>query len=185
MLTSGSDGKERPEDVPQHVAAVLGRGAGPSEVRDFYVWCDELGVEKATLCIPGAADRELYAEAVSELEPSVGVVEPGDGPEKVTEERRLSYVGGREEVVEAFRRLAHDVREGQLSPEEVASDTVSERLAVPGEPDLLVEASDDALSDVLVWQTVYSELCRVDELTEEALRRCVEEYGERERRYGR
>jgi undecaprenyl pyrophosphate synthase len=56
---------------------------------------------------------------------------------------------------------------------------------VPGEPDLLVEASDDALSDVLVWQTVYSELCRVDELTEEALRRCVEEYGERERRYGR
>ena len=185
MLTSGSDGARGSEEVPGHVAAVLRSDADPSAVHDFYIWCDELGVETATLCLPDTVDRDLYAEAVSDLEPPVRVLEPGDGPEDVTGARRLSYVGGREEIVEAFRRLARDVGEGDVSADEVDADAVSERLVVPGEPDLLVDTSDGVLSDVLVWQTVYSELCYVDELTEDALRRCVEDYGERERRYGR
>jgi undecaprenyl diphosphate synthase len=182
MPTSGSDGKRRRERVPEHVAVVLSRGVDSSTVRDFYVWCDGLGVETATVCLTGAVDRGSYRDAVENLEPPVRVVEGCDGGGG---RRYLSYLGGREELVDAFRSIARDVEDGELSPDEVDADAVEDRLAVPGEPDLLIEVSDPVLSDVLVWQTVYSELCYVDTLDEESLRGCIEEYGERERRYGR
>ena len=187
MLIS-ADETGRRGDVPGHVAAVMRGTVDPSTVRDFYLWCDELGVEKATVCLPDVADREPYADAVADLDPPVRTVEggeDGEGDENADTSRHLSYVGGREEIVDAFRRLAADVESGCLSPDEVDADAVAERLAVPGEPDLLVEVSEPVLSDVLVWQTVYSELCYVNELNEETLRGCVEDYRERERRYGR
>ncbi|MFW5984167.1 MAG: undecaprenyl diphosphate synthase family protein [Halobacteria archaeon] len=186
MPTSGSDGDRCHREVPRHVAVVLGRDARPSTVRDFYVWCDELGVQTATVCLPDTADRGVYTEAVADLEPPVRVVEGDrDGRDEGADRRVLSYLGGREEIVDAFRRLARDVEKGDLSSEDVDADTVAERLVVPGEPDLLIEVSEFVLSDVLVWQTVYSELCYVDELHKDALRRCIEDYRERDRRYGR
>lgn len=182
MLTRRSGDEDG--DVPTHVAAVLGGDAEPSKVRGFYVWCEELGVETATVCLPDVVNRAPYDDAVADLDPPVCVVDGPDG-DVDDAERVLSYLGGREEVVEAFRRLARDVDEGGLEADDIDDAVVEERLAVPGEPDLFVDVSDDVLSDVLVWQTVYSELCYVDELTEDVLRRCVEDYAERERRYGR
>lgn len=192
MLTS-ADETGRRGDVPRHVAVVIRGHVDPSTVRDFYLWCDELGVRRVTVCLPDIADRGPYTDAVADLDPPVRTVESGEetgGGDQQDDNRGdpsryLSYVGGREEIVDGFRRLAADVESGDLSPDEVDADAVVERLAVPGEPDLLVEVSEPVLSDVLVWQTVYSELCYVDELTEDALRECIEDYRERERRYGR
>ncbi len=180
MLTdSAVDGGS---DYPEHVAAVLGSDAPPETVRDFYVWCDEFGVGTATVCLPDTVDRSPYTEAVADLEPSVRVVEEvGDADEG---SRFLSYLGGRDELVGAFRLIAEDASEGRLGSDEVDAEAVEERLAVPGEPDLLIE-SGNALSDVLVWQTVYSELCHVDTLDRSSFVGCLEDYTERERRYGR
>jgi len=182
MLTRRSGDEDG--EVPKHVAAVLGGDARPSTVRGFYLWCEELGVETATVCLPDAVDRAPYDDAVADLDPPVRAVDGPDG-DVADAERVLSYLGGREEVADAIRRLARDIDDGNLEADDVDASALEERLAVPGEPDLLVDVSDGVLSDVLVWQTVYSELCYVDELTEDVLRRCVEDYAERERRYGR
>jgi len=179
MLTDRLDDSP---DYPGHVAVVLGSDTSPATVRDFYVWCDELGVEAATVCLPYAADRDVYAEAVADLHPPVRTV---DGTETPEGSRFLSYIGGRDELVAAFRRIAEDVDEGRLSSDEIDAEAVEERLALPGEPDLLIEAAGEPLSDALVWQTVYSELCHVEEFDRSALVGCLEDYTERERRYGR
>jgi undecaprenyl diphosphate synthase len=201
MLKRSGDGERSKGDFPEHVAAGLGDSPEPATVRGFYVWCDELGVSRATVCLPDAVERGRYADAVAGLEPSVRVVDgrdaggirskdagradATDGEADVSERRVLSYAGGREEVVGALRGIAEDVEAGEISPDDVDSEGIDERLAVRGEPDLVVETSDGSLSDSLVWQTVYSELCHVEKLDRDALRRCVEDYRERERRYGR
>lgn len=171
------------DDTPDHVAVVFGNDARTSRVRDFYVWCSELGVETATVCLPGVEDRRVYSEAVEDLEPRVidGTTsgsESGSG-------RYMCFMGGREEVTAALRRLAEDVDAGRIDSDDADSEAVEDRLGIPEEPDLLIDVSGDSLSDVLVWQTVYSELCYPDELDRQSLVGCLEDYEERERRYGR
>lgn len=181
MLTDRPD-----EDSPQYpgyVAVVLGSDIPPETVRDFYVWCDEFGVGTATVCLPDTVDRTVYSEAVADLEPPVRVVE--EGTDAGGGSRFLSYLGGRDELVGAFRRIAQDVSEGRLDSDDIDAEAFEERLGVPGEPDLLIEAAADPLSDVLVWQTVYSELCHVESFDRSAFVGCLEDYTERERRYGR
>lgn len=173
--------------VPEHVAVVFGENLAvePEKLRDFYVWCDEFGVKTATACVPDAGGevRRVIEDAVADLEPPVRTT---DGTERVDETTRvLSYVGGRDEFVGALKRLAEDVESGEMEADDIGFEEVEERLAVPGEPDLVVDVTDDRLSDVLVWQTVYSELCHVDKFDRSTFVRCLDDYRERDRRFGR
>jgi undecaprenyl diphosphate synthase len=182
LIQRHSDGGET---LPRHVAVVLGSEATATDVCNIYAWCDELGVETTTVCLPDAVDRESYRDAVADLDPPVSVSGEDPGSESQESRRYLSYVGGREEVVEAFRRIAEDIEDGRLEPDDVGAEDIERNLAVPEDPDLLIDASGEGLSDVLVWQTVYSELSYVDELDKDAIIDCIEDYEERERRYGR
>ena len=171
---------------PEHVAVVFDETVEPTKLRDFYVWCDEFGVEKATACVPNANDRtrRLIDDTISDLEPSVWTTDGEEcGEEGAT--RVLSYVGGREEVVAALRRLAEDIDNGRIDADEVGFEDVENRLSVPGEPDLVIDVTEDCLSDVLVWQTVYSELCHIEVFDRATFVRCLDDYRERERRFGR
>ena len=169
---------------PEHVAVVFGKDVEASKVREFYVWCDEFGVEKATACVPDADEkhRETLEEVIGDLEPPV---ETTDGAERVDGNRVLSYATGTGEVVEAFRRIAEDVETGDVEADDIDFAEVEESLAVPGEPDLVIDTTGKSLSDVLVWQTVYSELCQIDEFDRSVFVGCLDDYRERERRFGR
>lgn len=64
----------------------------------------------------------------------------------------LAY-GGREEIVEAARRIAHDVEEGTLSPDAVDVSAVSSRLRLGTDVDLLVRTGGERrLSNFVPWQ---------------------------------
>jgi len=64
----------------------------------------------------------------------------------------LAY-GGREELTEAARRLARDVEEGVLSPEDVDASAVSSRLRLGSDVDLVVRTGGERrLSNFLPWQ---------------------------------
>ena len=102
----------------------------------------------------------------------------------------LGY-GGRDEIVEAIRALAREVKEGRLRPEEIDSDAVSRHLYTKDlpDPDLVFRTSgEERISNFLLWQSAYSELYFTDVLwpglTRLEFLRAIRAYQLRRRRYG-
>jgi undecaprenyl diphosphate synthase len=102
----------------------------------------------------------------------------------------ISY-GGREDIVNACKAVAHSVARNELKPEEISSEILSEHLWTKGipDPDLLIRTSGEIrISNFLLWQLAYSEIVITDEcwpdFDESVFDKCLIEYAQRERRYG-
>jgi undecaprenyl diphosphate synthase len=102
----------------------------------------------------------------------------------------LNY-GSRDEVARATRRLAQDVAEGRLRPEDVDEETLPKYLdtRVLPDPDLVIRTSGEArISNFLLWQSAYAEYEFVDTLwpdfTAAELGRLCASFGARDRRFG-
>lgn len=102
----------------------------------------------------------------------------------------LNY-GSRDEMCRGIRRLARDVREGNLSPEEITEDVISGYLDTRGipDPDLMIRTSgEQRLSNYLLWQMAYTEFYFTDVLWPDfdagELERAVVFYQGRDRRFG-
>ncbi|MFK7881915.1 isoprenyl transferase [Roseobacter sp.] len=102
----------------------------------------------------------------------------------------LNY-GGRDEVARATRRLAKDVADGKLLPDDVDEETLPRYLdtRVLPDPDLVIRTSGEArISNFLLWQSAYSEYEFVDTLwpdfTSDEFQHLCASYGVRDRRYG-
>ena len=102
----------------------------------------------------------------------------------------LNY-GGRDEVSRATQRLAHDVAEGRLRPEDVNEETLPKYLdtCVLPDPDLVIRTSGEArISNFLLWQSAYAEYEFIDTLwpdfTPEIFGELLRGYGGRDRRFG-
>ncbi len=102
----------------------------------------------------------------------------------------LNY-GGRDEVARATKRLARDVAEGRLSPDDVDQETLPKYLdtRVLPDPDLVIRTSGEArISNFLLWQSAYSEYEFIDTLwpdfTAVELERLCRNFGTRHRRFG-
>lgn len=102
----------------------------------------------------------------------------------------LNY-GGRDEVARATKRLAQDVADGRLRPENVDEETLPRYLDthVLPDPDLVIRTSGEArISNFLLWQSAYAEYEFIDTLwpdfTANELRSLCISYGARDRRFG-
>jgi len=102
----------------------------------------------------------------------------------------LNY-GGRDEVARATRRLAQDVADGKLKPEDVGEETLPKYLdtRVLPDPDLVIRTSGEArISNFLLWQSAYSEYEFIDTLwpdfSRDVFSGLVQSYGTRDRRFG-
>ena len=103
----------------------------------------------------------------------------------------VSY-GGREEIANAVRALAHEVRGGRLDPDEISEEMVSQHLSTCGipDPDLLIRTSGEMrVSNFLLWQIAYSELLITPTLWpdfgEAEFVAALSHYQGRDRRFGR
>lgn len=103
----------------------------------------------------------------------------------------LSY-GGRQEIVAAAKRLAEQVQQGALKPEDIDSTLFGKYLYTADipDPDLMVRTGGELrISNYLLWQLSYSEFYFSDTLwpdfKAEELMQIIEEYNKRERRYGK
>ncbi len=99
--------------------------------------------------------------------------------------------GSRDEMVRAMRRMAADVKEGRLAPEEITEEVFGGYLDTEGipDPDLLIRTSGELrLSNYLLWQLAYTEFYFTDvpwpDFTKEELEKAIRQYNERDRRYG-
>lgn len=98
----------------------------------------------------------------------------------------LNY-GGRDEIIHAVKRmLAED-----LDPSDLDEAVMGQYLYTAGipDPDLLIRTSgEQRISNFLTWETVYSELYFPEvfwpDFGEEELRKALEVYAARDRRYG-
>ncbi|MBX3327084.1 MAG: isoprenyl transferase [Nitrospira sp.] len=103
----------------------------------------------------------------------------------------LSY-GGRAEIVDAVKALVKDVQAGTVQAELIDETTVQRYLSTHPlpDPDLLIRTSGEArISNFLLWQLAYTELCFTPTLWPDFRRRefllALIEYQRRERRFGR
>ncbi len=102
----------------------------------------------------------------------------------------LNY-GARQEIVDATRRIAQQVRRAELEPEDITEETLQKALYQPAmrDPDLLIRtAGEMRISNFLLWQISYAELwvtpVHWPEFRKEHLHEAIAEYRKRERRYG-
>ncbi len=98
--------------------------------------------------------------------------------------------GGRQEIADAAKRMAADVQNGKLSAADVNDDTVKKYLYMPDDPDLIIRTGGEKrLSGFLLYQSSYSELFFLEkmwpEFEKEDLLQVIEEFKQRERRFGR
>jgi tritrans,polycis-undecaprenyl-diphosphate synthase [geranylgeranyl-diphosphate specific] len=101
--------------------------------------------------------------------------------------------GGRAEIVDAARKIAEKVKEGELNPEAVDENMFEQYLYTSympkQEPDLIIRTSgEERLSGFLLWQSAYSELCFLDVYWPDFrlidLLRAVRTFQRRKRRFG-
>jgi len=102
----------------------------------------------------------------------------------------LNY-GGRAELVRAARRLAEQVRAGQIDPEDIDDMLFEQQLYTRESPDvdLLIRTSgEQRLSNFLPWQTAYAEFIfdpiHWPDFNRARYMKCLWEYANRDRRFG-
>ena len=102
----------------------------------------------------------------------------------------LNY-GGRREIVDACRALAQKAVAGEIEPDEIDEEQIGSHLYTAGlpDPDLLIRTGGEMrVSNFLLWQISYAEICVTDVLWpdfgKEAFQEALQEYARRERRFG-
>lgn len=102
----------------------------------------------------------------------------------------VSY-GGRDELVQGFRKLGKAIQAGELDPEAITEEVVSGSLYLPDvpDPDLLIRTSDETrISNFLLWQLAYAEIVVSSQLwpdfSRDELYRCLHVFAGRNRRFG-
>jgi len=103
----------------------------------------------------------------------------------------LSY-GGRDEILEAVRKIAREAAEGKIDPGDLNKEAFSDYLYTEGipDPDLLIRTSGEhRISNFLLWQTAYTEFYFTDVLWPDFRKKdliaAIRDYQGRERRFGK
>lgn len=100
--------------------------------------------------------------------------------------------GSRDEMVRAMKKMATDVKDGKVSPEELSESVFEgylDTVDIP-DPDLLIRTSgEQRLSNYLLWQLAYTEFYFTDVLwpdfSKKDLEQAVLAYNKRDRRFGK
>ncbi|MGC8542977.1 MAG: polyprenyl diphosphate synthase [Vulcanisaeta sp.] len=102
--------------------------------------------------------------------------------------------GGRQELVDAIKKLLIDYNSGKFSINDVNEDTLFKYLYLADEPypepDLIIRTGGEyRLSNFLLYETAYSELYIMNkywpEITKEDLKQALDNFAMRERRFGK
>jgi len=102
----------------------------------------------------------------------------------------LSY-GGRDDIIQAIRRIMTNSRDGNLTPEDINEDLFSKYLWTANlpDPDLLIRTSGEVrISNFFLWQLAYTEIYVTSilwpDFNKEDLIQALISYQDRERRFG-
>lgn len=129
----------------------------------------------------------LWRSVIKELEVAEELTRRND---TVTLTMCVNY-GGRAEVADAAKAIAHEVAAGRIKPDKVDEKMIARYLDEPDLPDVdlfLRSSGEQRTSNFMIWQAAYAELVFLDEpwpdVDRRHLWRAVETYAQRDRRYG-
>jgi undecaprenyl diphosphate synthase len=154
-----------------------------------YLESELARMQKNDIRLVSIGDRQKLPVTVREsLE---RVIKATSGNSKLTLNLALSY-GGRDEIVRAVRAISARCLQGEIVPEQVSDQMISENLdtcCMP-DPDLLIRTGGEArLSNFLLWQISYAEIYFTEtmwpDFRREVFLQALLEYQSRERRFGR
>lgn len=133
-----------------------------------------------TSSLPEKNQREL-AEAMNKTKDN----------KRMTLVLALSY-SGRWDLTQAMKRMAIEIENGKLKPDEIEQSSIEKYLNTSGipDPELLIRTSgEQRISNFLLWQMAYTEFFITDTLwpdfRREHLYQAIVSYQERERRFGK
>jgi tritrans,polycis-undecaprenyl-diphosphate synthase [geranylgeranyl-diphosphate specific] len=98
--------------------------------------------------------------------------------------------GGREEIIDALKKIAPKIKNGEINAEDINEETFSDFLYLKNNPDLIIRTGGERrTSNFLPWQSTYSEWFFLEktwpEFEKEDLAKVIEEFNKRQRRFGR
>jgi undecaprenyl diphosphate synthase len=140
--------------------------------------CAASGIDVLTV-MPPVGEKEVFESALASIEPSA---------------LRLHVCAaqdGREELLEAVRRLSIQAQAGRLAPEKIDAHEIENALNTRGLPpvDLLISTGGgEKLCGALLWQCAYAELLFLDvpwfSLTHGHVDAALADYAKRCRKFG-
>ncbi|MBR9691517.1 di-trans,poly-cis-decaprenylcistransferase [Candidatus Woesearchaeota archaeon] len=98
--------------------------------------------------------------------------------------------GGREEIIDGIKKLGRNIEDGKINASELNEEVFEKFLYMNSEPDLIIRTGGDhRTSNFLAWQGVYAEWFFLEkmwpEFEKEDLMKCIEDFSNRERRFGK
>jgi len=145
-----------------------------------------IGDEDIRVRIIGSYDK-LSDEIISKIK---NIEENTKNNSAITLNIALNY-GGRDEIVGAVKNIASQIKSGDISPEDITEDLISQNIYTNymPDPDFIIRPSGEyRLSNFLLWQSAYSEFWFSDilwpDFTRDDLILAIIDYQKRNRRYG-
>ena len=99
--------------------------------------------------------------------------------------------GGRDEITRAMKKIAEEITENKIKPEDINEQLISNYLDTKNqpEPDLIIRTGGEIrLSNFLTWESVYSEFLFMEkywpDFTEEDLDNAINVFQNRKRNFG-
>ena len=145
---------------------------------------NEMGVKVQWIGRP----QRLWKSVIDELEEAQELTKKN----KVLTLNMCVNYGGRAELVDAATALARDVKRGKVKPDSITEKTIEKYLYSPKMRDVdmfLRSSGEQRTSNFLPWQSTYAEFVFMDvlwpDMTPKLLWRAIEEYSERDRRFGK
>ena len=143
-----------------------------------------LGVRVRWVGKPG----RLWKSVISELQEAEELTKRN----KVLTLNMCVNYGGRNEIVDAVKAIATEVKAKRLNPDSITDKTIEKFLYNPqmSDVDLFLRSSgEQRTSNFLPWQSVYAEMVFMDVLWPDVDRttlwKAIEIYNQRDRRFGK
>ncbi|MDR3348160.1 MAG: isoprenyl transferase [Acidaminococcales bacterium] len=155
---------------------------------DLYLTGEINNLNKENVRVVFSGDIAALPGKVREkAEKTVKITAPNTG---LTLNLAVNY-GGQAEIVRAANHIIRDKADGKIGDIEITVDLFAQYLYTASLPglDLLIRTGGDMrVSNFLLWQAAYAEICFVDvfwpDFNKDGLCRAIYEYQRRERRFG-